>query len=96
MASSPFTFRNYAAGIDQLEIDDEDDLARIDELDKARWAATSAPLEQLFCDPAFLAYVDTDLNKRIRVDELKEARRWAWAHLKSRANLVKRSDVLVL
>ena len=51
---STFVFRNYG-GIDQLEIDDATDLERIDELDKARWAATSAPIEQLFCDPAFLA-----------------------------------------
>ncbi|MFN7145924.1 MAG: hypothetical protein ACK4YP_19260, partial [Myxococcota bacterium] len=89
-----FVFRNYG-GIDQLEMDDAEDLALIDALDKARWAATSAPIDQLFCDPAFLAYVDTDRNGRIRVDELREARRWLWARLSDRSRLTQRSDELL-
>nr|MBK7069322.1 hypothetical protein [Deltaproteobacteria bacterium] len=39
-------------------VSNEDGLARIDDLDPARWAATSAPLSDLHCDPAFLRYID--------------------------------------
>ncbi|MDP2315219.1 MAG: hypothetical protein Q8P41_20135 [Pseudomonadota bacterium] len=91
----PYVFRNYA-GINQLEINDAEDLARMDTLDKARWAATSAPVEQLFCDPAFLAYVDTDGNKRIRVHEMKAARRWLWARLANRERMVEKTEELRL
>ncbi len=92
---SPIVFRNYG-GINQLEINDATSLALIDELDKARWAATSAPVEQLFCDPAFLAYIDGDGNKRIRVDEMKEARRWLWARLRDRSRLPAKTEELRL
>jgi hypothetical protein len=88
-----FVFLNYGA-IDQIELDDPSDLPLIDELDKARWAATSAPIDQLFCDPAFLAYVDTDHNGRIRVDEVKAARRWVWERLSDRSRLVLETDEL--
>ncbi len=90
-----FVFRSYG-GIEQLEIDDPEDLCRIDELDKARWAATSAPIEQLFCDPTFLAYADLDKNNRIRVDEVREARRWLWARLRDRSRLPQKSEELLL
>ena len=42
-------FRNFG-GIYQFQITNEEDLAKIDVLDPARWAATSAPLHDLHCD----------------------------------------------
>jgi hypothetical protein len=52
MARQPLMrFRNFG-GIHQLVIADAADLARIHDLDAARWAATSAPLSDLRCDPA--------------------------------------------
>ncbi len=82
--------------ITQLVIETPDDLARIGEVDEARWTATSAPVDQLFCDPAFLGYMDTDKNGRVRVVEMKEAVRWLWAHLQNRARVVERSDAVHL
>ena len=40
---SSWVFRNYGL-IDQYQIETAEDLERIDQLDKARWAATSAPV----------------------------------------------------
>ena len=88
-------FRKYGV-IEQLQISTVEDMERLETLDEARWAATSVPNEQLFCDPALLSYLDTDKNGRIRVHELKEARRWLWARLKNREPVVNGQDALVL
>jgi len=57
--------RNFG-GIQQLVVATAGDLEALDSLDPARWAATSAPLRDLHCDPAFLAFVDSAGNGRIR------------------------------
>lgn len=88
-------FRKYGV-IEQLQIETVEDMERLETLDEARWAATSVPNEQLFCDPALLAYLDTDKNSRIRVDELKEARRWLWARLRNRERVLEGTDTLLL
>lgn len=90
-----FVFHNYN-GIYQLKLETAQDLELIHELEEPRWAATSAPLDQLFCDPKFLQYVDTDGNSRIRVNELKEAHRWLCAQLRDLSGVTARSDVLML
>ena len=92
---SGWVFRNYGR-IDQLLVASADDMERIDELDEARWAATSAPVEQFQVDAGFLAFLDTDGNKRIRVNEVKAARAWTWRILHNRERLVAGSDVLHL
>ena len=87
--------RNFG-GVQQLVVSSEADLAAIDTLDPARWAATSAPLRDLHCDPAFLACVDTRGNGRIRVNDLLAARDWLFARMKARQHVEQRSDELVL
>ncbi len=88
-------FRKYAS-FAQLQVTTEEDLERLETLDEARWTATSVPIEQLVADPAVLAYMDTDGNGRIRVNEVKEARRWLWARLRRRQRVVEGSEVLLL
>ena len=73
-------FRNFG-GIHQFMVSDEADLARIDDLDPARWAATSAPLHDLHCDEAFLRYLDPATTGRVRVSQLIDARDWLFARL---------------
>lgn len=73
-------FRNFG-GIHQFMVGDEADLARIDDLDPARWAATSAPLSDLHCDEAFLRYIDHGSTGRVRVAQIVEARDWVFARL---------------
>jgi hypothetical protein len=61
----------------QLMIDTPEDLQSILELDEALWMCTGAPLESFTCDPAFLKYIDSDTNGRIRTDEVKQAVKWS-------------------
>jgi hypothetical protein len=89
------TLRNFG-GIHQFVVATAEDLARIDLIDAARWAATSAPLRDLHCDDGFLAFVDSDGKGRIRVAELLRARDWAFARLTDKAGLAEKSDVLQL
>ena len=88
-------FRNFG-GIHQFVVSDELDLSKIDQLDAARWAATSAPLHDLHCDPAFLAFLDPDGLGRIRVSQLIAGREWLFDRLANRARLRERSEKLVL
>lgn len=93
--SARFTFRRYR-GSYQLKIASAEDLERILELEEARWAATSAPLTQLACDPAFLTAIDLDASGRLRVRELQKAYRWAKERLRDRTRLASGSDQLQL
>ena len=80
---SDLSFRRLG-GVFQLVFEHPDDLARIDTLDEARWAATSVPTEQLHTDPVLLERLDTDGNKRLRVHELRAGRAWLWSRLADR------------
>jgi len=88
-------FYNFG-GIHQFIVQGEADLARIDVLDPARWAATSAPLKDLHCDPAFLAALDPSNTGRIRVSQLITARDWLFERLSGRRALGLKSEVLSL
>lgn len=87
---------HYLGGRFQLQIRTAEELDRIIELDRARWAATSVPRVQLACDPAFLRSLDADQNDRVRVEEVLAARAWLWARLVRRERLAERTDVVVL
>jgi len=92
---SRMIFRNYG-GSYQLRIQNAEDLEKIQLLDEVHWAATSILTSSLNCDKAFIAYVDTDKNGRIRPAELKAA--WSWLHqiLADCQRLPEGSDVLRL
>lgn len=83
-------------GIYQLQIASAADLDLIDTLDEARWAATSAPVVQFHCDPAFLEAMDRDRDGRIRVEDVVAARDWLWARLSNRGAAETGSDRLTL
>lgn len=86
-------FRNFG-GIHQFMVGDEGDLARIDELDPARWAATSAPLTDLHCDEGFLRYIDPATTGRVRVSQIVEARDWLFARLSQRDVVRRRVEAI--
>ncbi len=92
---SAMRFRNFG-GIYQFTVANEEDLARIDALDPARWAATSAPVPDLHCDAAFLRYLDPEATGRIRVSQLIAARDWTFARLSRRDVLRAKADTLPL
>lgn len=93
MASMIF---NPLGGIPQLQLDTAEEIGRIGDLDRARWAATSVPCDQLFTDPGFLTFLDADKNGRVRVDEVLAARGWLWERLSGRDGVTQRSDTLRL
>lgn len=88
-------FRNFG-GIYQFLVTDEEDLAQIDALDPARWAATSAPLHDLHCDEVFLKHVDSEGTGRVRVGQIVRARDWAFARLARRAVLKGRHESIAI
>lgn len=89
------TFRNFG-GIYQFVVADENDLSRIDSLDPARWAATSAPVGDLHSDEGFLHYVDPGATGRVRVTQIVGARDWAFARLSNRQELFGRREAIAL
>ncbi|MCO5172126.1 MAG: hypothetical protein M9894_37985 [Planctomycetes bacterium] len=89
------TARAYG-GSKQLSVTCESDLAAIDRLDPARWAATSVPIADLQCDPVFLKAVDAQGKGRVRVADVIAARDWAFARLADRRDVGRKSDVLAL
>ena len=92
---SQLILKNYG-GSHQLRIQDAQDLEKIQVLDDAYWAATSILTKSLNCDNAFLSYVDTDQNGRIRTDELKAAQAWLFRFLKQRNRISEGTDILNL
>lgn len=95
MAGPPFVFRDYR-GLLQLRLNTTDDLDHLHRLEPARWSSTSVPIDQLFCDKAFLEFIDTDKNKRVRVQELLEAHDWMRTRLKNKRRMIERTDTIFL
>jgi hypothetical protein len=71
----------------QLDIRTASDIKHITKLHPARWAATSAAIDSLNCDPRFLELLDTDQNGRIRSDEIVNAINWLVEMFKSTDSL---------
>jgi len=89
------TFRKLG-GAWQLLIPDAEALARISDLDSARWAVTSLPVRDLRVDQAFITYIDPDKRGRILVRQLIEARDWLFSNLSGRAKLPLKTESLAL
>lgn len=77
-----FTFVNYG-GTYQLRIEKAEDLEHLDDLDDPFWMATSAPVQQLRCDPIALEHLDANQNGRIISGEVRRTRRWLFAVLRN-------------
>lgn len=83
-------------GCRQMLLEDHLDLARLANLDPARWAATSAPASDLHLDDALVAALTGEAQKRIRVSHLLEAFAWLDARLRDLSGLDARSSTLTL
>ncbi len=93
--TSPLRLQRLGAHY-QLILREPQDLARITELDPARWMANSAPVEGLSCDPVFLRYLDANHDGRIQPDELVEGVSWLLRCMVDLQGVADRSPVLVL
>ncbi len=88
--------RKNFGGMYQFAVETAEDLQRLAELDRALWAATSAPLRDLHCDPQFLLAMDTEGAGRIRVAQVLDACSWTLERLQDTAGVLAGSDVLAL
>ena len=79
-----------------LRIGGADDLAGVLDLDEAHWVATSAPVNTLRSDEAFLKLVDADGCGRIRASELEDAIVWMFDQLRDTSGVTRCSKVVKL
>ncbi len=86
-------FRNFG-GIHQFAVTCARDLQRIDDLDLAHWAATSAPTSDLCSDPTLASALDPLDTGRVRAGQLVAARAFLFARLRGRDRLADRSSSL--
>lgn len=87
--------RNYG-GIWQVSVQSAADLARVAAIDPARWAAVSAPADDLQCDPTFLRHADGDGTGRVRVEQVLALTQWTLERLRNPDRLAERTDSLQL
>ena len=64
-----------------FKIKDYNDLKAILDLDEALWIATTAPVSTLKADPVFLELLDSDVDERIRAEEIKDGIRFLFQYL---------------
>lgn len=91
MPSKPRAVR-LPGGVRQIEIENAGDLACLESIDPALWAATSIPLRDLHCDPALVKILDPSGCGRLRTDGLIEMRDWLFARLAFREGIEERRD----
>jgi hypothetical protein len=92
---SKMKFKNIG-GTYQFPVDGPEALARIHEIDPARWAVTSVPSKDLQCDQTFLTAIDTDGDGRVRVSHVLTGRDWLFKMLRGRGQLVAKTETLNL
>ncbi len=66
-----------SGGFDQVRLDKIADWQQLNTLDPKLWAALSCPVQGLEFDRRTMAYLDTDHDGRVRIDEVKAAVSWA-------------------
>ena len=93
--TSKMVLRNYN-GQYQLLIKTAEALEQTVQLPDTCWVATSAPVDGLRTEPVFLEFLDSDVDGRIRVDEVRNAVSWALKMLSERKRLEEGSDSLRL
>lgn len=85
-----------SGGLDQVELRSGEDLMNLDKLDRKLWVALACPLTGLNFNDKTLSYIDTDMDKRIRVPELIAAMKWTCGMLKQPDTLMQGASVLPL
>lgn len=73
-----------------------EDLRLILGLDEAHWALNSVGVASMRCDEQFLAFLDDDMNRQIRTDEVKRAIAWFLGVLRDFHGFEAESDTLLL
>jgi len=79
-----------------LRIETAEDLEAVVGLDEPFWMATSAPVDELVCDPVLLARLDRCDNKRVQSWEIRDAIVWLLGVMQDRRGIAEGSDTLDL
>ncbi len=79
-----------------FKINDHRDLHEILELDEALWIATTAPCATLKTDKTFLEMLDSDLDGRIRAEEIKDGIRFLFDTLSEHSSISENNTRLSL
>lgn len=83
-----------SGGFDQVRLDKIEDWQQLSSLDPKLWAALSCPVKGLEFDPRTMAYLDSDNDGRVRIDEIKAAVSWALSVLQKPEVLLSGPTVL--
>ncbi len=79
-------------GVTRVNITSGKDIVHLGELDQKLWTALSCPVTGLEFDAATLAYLDTNNDGRIHVNEVVDAAKWLTAIVKDPETLTKGAD----
>lgn len=88
-------FRRIGGSYQPL-VENADDLRELLELDEAHWALNSISVTSMRCDERFLAFLDDDMNGKIRTGEVKRAVVWFLGVLRDFHGFEEGSDTLLL
>ena len=91
----PWKFSSVGGSV-RVNITSGEDIAHLGELDRKLWTVLSCPTKGLEFDAKTLAYIDTDSDGKIRVDEVIAAAKWLTDVLKDRDLLIKGEGLLPL
>lgn len=80
----------------QMMVTGHQDLLHLDQLDRARWAVTSAPLGDLHLDERLTGFLSRDYGPRLRAGDLLHARDWLLERLSGREGIDQASGELRL
>jgi len=81
-------------GVTRVNIENGNDIAHLGELDQKLWTALSCPVAGLEFDGTTLAYLDTNNDGRIHVNEVVSASKWLTAILKDSNALLAGEDFI--
>lgn len=85
-----------AGGVDQVSLRDGGDVLALPELDQKLWVALAMPVNDIDIDPATLALIDLDNDKRIRVNDILTAVRWVESTFAKPDDLLHSADEVAL
>ena len=81
-------------GVTRVNIETGEDIAHLGELDQKLWTALSCPTTGFEFDETTLAYIDSNNDGHIHVNEVVEASKWLVAALKSPDSLLAGEDFI--
>lgn len=97
MDESMHTWRFFrSGGFDQIRLETAEDIRELAELDPKLWAALSCPTTHLEFDEKTLAFLDTDTDGHVRVEEVIAATKWVSQVLKDPGSIMAGSASLPL